>query len=60
MTRAECVVKDFKKTLDDVNKTNVPITDKALQMISQSLLSISISLAQILDVMTSNDAEGEE
>lgn len=59
MSRVENVYKDFKKTIDDVNKSNIPLTDKSLQMISQSLLSISITLAQILDVME-GESDGDD
>lgn len=51
MTRAEGVIEDYRKIIDQVNKQSTGISDKALQMIAQSLFSISVSLAQMLDAM---------
>ena len=56
MTRAERVLSDYLKMLDRVNEYPNDISEKSLQMIAQSLLSISVTLARMLDSM---EADGE-
>lgn len=57
MTREERVQVEYIKMLDTVNKQSSSLSDKSLQMMTLSLLQINITLAQILDMKTSDDAE---